>query len=280
MTGLDCIVRTMSRQEVDLAVEWAAREGWNPGLHDAHCFYATDPHGFFVGTLNGEPVGCISAVTYGNFFGFLGFYIVRQEFRGRGFGLKIWQKGMEYLGNRNIGLDGVVAQQPNYKKSGFQLAYRNIRYEGVGKSMSRNDSVELSDLPFDDLVAYDTMFFPTCRKRFLQYWIKQPDCHALGVLKNSKLSGYGVLRPCRNGFKIGPLFADDEHIAEDLFQALASHGAGQSIYLDTPEANAGAISMAQRHGMKVVFETARMYTKNPPNLPLSKIFGVTTFELG
>jgi len=35
----------MSRQELDLAVDWAAAEGWNPGLHDANCFYAIDPTG-------------------------------------------------------------------------------------------------------------------------------------------------------------------------------------------------------------------------------------------
>jgi hypothetical protein len=32
--------------------------------------------------------------------------------------------------------------------------------------------------------------------------------------------------------------------------------------------------------MNVVFETARMYTSDFPQLPLEKIFGVTTFELG
>ncbi len=32
---------------------------------------------------------------------------------------------------RTIGLDGVLAQQENYRKSGFQLAYRNIRYCGT-----------------------------------------------------------------------------------------------------------------------------------------------------
>ena len=32
---------------------------------------------------------------------------------------------------RVIGLDGVVAQQENYRKSGFELAYANIRYGGT-----------------------------------------------------------------------------------------------------------------------------------------------------
>ena len=35
-------IKTMSRQEVDIAIEWAAREGWNPGRHDASCYFTAD----------------------------------------------------------------------------------------------------------------------------------------------------------------------------------------------------------------------------------------------
>ena len=35
----------MSRAEVDLAIDWAAGEGWNPGRHDADCFHGADPGG-------------------------------------------------------------------------------------------------------------------------------------------------------------------------------------------------------------------------------------------
>lgn len=117
-------VRVMTPAEISLSLDWAATEGWNPGKHDAQCFRAADPGGFFIGILRGEPIGCISAVAYDDAFGFIGLYIVKPEFRGMGFGLRLWQHAVAYLGNRNIGLDGVVAQQANYRKSGFRLAYR------------------------------------------------------------------------------------------------------------------------------------------------------------
>jgi hypothetical protein len=60
----------MTRAEIDLGIDWAAAEGWNPGLHDAESFYAADPGGFLVGLLDNEPVGMISAVKYGHSFGF------------------------------------------------------------------------------------------------------------------------------------------------------------------------------------------------------------------
>ena len=52
----DYHIRAMTRDEVDVAVDWAAAEGWNPGLHDADCFYRADPQGFLVGLLDGEPI--------------------------------------------------------------------------------------------------------------------------------------------------------------------------------------------------------------------------------
>jgi hypothetical protein len=40
------------------------------------------------------------------------------------------------------------------------------------------------------------------------------------------------------------------------------------------------MQMVLSMGMKPVFTTARMYTKQAPNLPLDKIYGVTSLELG
>lgn len=276
-------IRKMSRNELDIAIEWAAREGWNPGLYDADCFYKADPNGFLIGLLGDEPISCISSVAYDEKFGFLGFYIVKPEFRGRGYGIQIWKAALEYLKTQNIGLDGVIEQQENYKKSGFKLAYRNIRYQGLGgggKSI-HSDIVKLSESFFDDLKIYDDGLFPASRPQFLRCWINQPKSLALGAFQDKKLVGYSVIRKCREGYKIGPLFADNENLAEKLFQAGSSYvQRGVPIFLDTPEVNVAAVALAKHHNMKMVFETARMYTKEQPSLPLNKIFGVTTFELG
>ncbi len=275
-------VRPMTRAELDLALDWAASEGWNPGLHDAECFYAADPQGFLIGHLGDEAVGCISAVAYDAHFGFLGLYIVRPQFRGKGFGWKLWQAAIAYLGERTIGLDGVVEQQDNYRKSGFHLDYRNIRYQGIaqGRMPSTSAIADLATLPFDEICAYDRGLFPAPRQRFLHCWLSQPQAYAFGARKNGRLAGYGLRRPCRAGYKIGPLFADSPELAEDLFQALTAHIVGTPIFLDIPEINPAAVALAQRHGMNKVFETARMYTRQSPIIAAGKTYGVTTFELG
>jgi GNAT superfamily N-acetyltransferase len=276
-------IRTMTRQEINIAVDWAAAEGWNPGLYDADCFYAADPGGFLVGMLGDEPIATISAVKYGHSFGFIGFYIVKPEYRGKGYGMQIWNAGMELLSGRTIGLDGVIAQQDNYKKSGFALAYSNVRYQGTGGGdyPAGAGIVPLSALVFDDICAYDQAFFPDNRREFLKYWIDRPQSAALGIVRDNKLAGYGVLRICRTGFKVGPLFADSPECAEQLFVALKSHAPESApVFLDIPAVNAAAVDLVNRHNMTVSFETARMYAGKAPDLPINRLFGVTTFELG
>jgi GNAT superfamily N-acetyltransferase len=277
------VIRTMTRAEIDTAVDWAAAEGWNPGLHDADCFHAADPEGFFVGMLGAEAIASISAVKYGDSFGFIGFYIVKPEYRGRGYGSRIWNRAIATLHGRNIGLDGVVDQQENYRKSGFALAYRNIRYQGVGGGTRQhdNDIVPLSTLAFDEIVRYDRAFFPDNRLRFLERWIAQRGVLAVGVLDQRRLAGYGVMRSCRTGYKIGPLFADSPELAERLFGYFrAKVPASVPIFLDVPEINQPALDLVEHHSMSAAFETARMYTGEFPRLPVDRLFGVTTFELG
>jgi ribosomal protein S18 acetylase RimI-like enzyme len=276
-------IKTMKRQEVDIIVDWAAQEGWNPGLHDATCYFCADPNGFFIGLLDDQPIASICAIRYGESFGFLGFYIVKPEFRGKGYGIQIWKAGLNYLEGRNVGLDGVVAQQDNYKKSGFKIAYRNIRYKGVGGGTAQPDSsiTRLSMLPVEAVLSYDRPFFPTPRSQFIHAWINQPDSHALGIMQDGRLAGYGVIRQCRSGCKIGPLFADAPELAERLFLMLRSKAKpSEAVYLDVPELNHAAVALAKRHHMTVSFETARMYTKETPDIPLTRLFGVTSFEIG
>jgi ribosomal protein S18 acetylase RimI-like enzyme len=279
----DYQMRVMARAEFDLAADWAAREGWNPGLDDARCFHAADPRGFFVGVLDGRPIASISVVAYDAAFAFLGLYIVEPEFRGRGFGLRLWRDAMERRARPLTGLDGVVAQQANYAKSGFKLAYRNIRFGGTAPSISadaRHQIVPVACIPFDKLLTYDRAFFPAERPAFLSLWLTPRQGAAFAALDGDRIAGLGAIRACREGFKIGPLYADHEIIAEALFLRLAESAQGGHVFLDVPEPNEAAVRLTRRHGLAPVFETARMYTGSAPDVPIARLFGVTSFELG
>ena len=265
-----------------MAVDWAAAEGWNPGLADAACFALADPQGFLIGELDGSPAATVSCVNYDASFSFLGFYIVREDLRRRGYGLRMWKAAIAHAGKRVIGLDGVVAQQQNYRKSGFKLAYANVRYGGtiVTPDRPQADVVELSKIPLATVEAYDATVFPAPRPAFLRGWINSPGHAGCALVRDGRLAGFGVIRPCRHGYKIGPLVADDRAIAEIMLSALVAKVGGGQIFLDVPGINRDAIALAEDLGLAPVFETARMYTGAIPALQLHRIFGVTTFELG
>lgn len=273
-------VRPMRREELDYAIDLAADEGWNPGVHDATAFWAADPHGFLVGELDGEFVGCISAVAYGDSFGFVGLYIVRPEFRGRGMGYALWQAGMERLKARNVGLDGVVEQQGNYRKSGFALAFRSIRYRGEVSGKRHESAISLADVDMRLLADYDRNCFPEERVNFLDFWLTAPGTTTLAWMENGWLAGFGAIRQCREGYKIGPLFADSRSAAEGLFDSLCASVGSGPVFFDVAEVHEGAVSLAESRGMEKVFETARMYTGGVPDVDASRVWGVTSFELG
>jgi hypothetical protein len=282
MNPADFHIRTMRRDEVAFAIDLAAREGWNPGLHDAECFYAADPNGFLIGELGGEPIGCISVVSYAGRYGFLGLYIVRSEFRGQGYGMRIWEAGMERLRGHNVGLDGVVAQQSNYAKSGFRLAYRNVRFRGVAEATKIHSSIApAAEAPFEAITELDRQTFPEPREAFLRAWLSQSTAGSFVARDGERLTGFTVIRQCREGWKIGPLTAQDPIIARRLYDAACAHApSGDPIFIDVPEANPHSKSFLAALQLTPVFETARMYTGRDPAIELQKLFGVTTFELG
>lgn len=279
VTGLK--IRRMSREEAEFSIEMAAAEGWNPGIHDGELFYEADPEGFFITELEGEPVGCASAVAYDNDFGFLGLYVVKPGLQKKGIGMKLTEKCLEHLGNRNIGLDGVVENEKKYQKvMKFKSSYSNLRFEGRGGGKIPEGLVKIQEVPFEKLLEYDRRMFPAPRPGFLKKWVSQPDSYAFAALEDRNLKGYGVIRKCRAGYKIGPLFADDKNTAEKIFRALRASVPEETIYLDVPEPNKKAMKIAEKYQMNVMFRTIRMYSQKEPDIELDKVYGVTSFELG
>ena len=216
----------------------------------------------------------------------MGFFIVRPDLRGQGIGRDFWYWRRDLLRSRlksdaAIGTDGVFNMQPFYAKGGFEFSHRGLRMEGTGKACETDETlVPLSELPFEQVLTFDQKHFGVSRPGFLEKWIRPKDGLALGALSDDKLVGIGVIRPCRIGFKIGPLFVNDAATADHLYQALSNHASGHPIFLDIPENSPDAVALAERHQLKEVFGCARMYLGLKPTLPWSNIYGITTFELG
>ena len=278
-------VNKISKEQMPFLTQMAKEQGWNPGLDDAEAFYAADPDGFFIAELEGEPIGCISAVSYSDDFGFVGFYVMKKGFEGNYFGSQLALKAMRYLYSKNIGLDGVIERIDNYTRLGFKFAYPNARYEFTVPDVLEHTSCSkirsYSDDLFHAVSQYDTECFPADRSKFLKVWLNAPNSQAKVIIDNGRVRGYSVVRKCDSGYKIGPLFADGMLQADNLFlETISTLPAGEKVFLDIPEINMDAKILTAKYEMTKVFETARMYSREKPNIDLNKVFGITSFELG
>jgi len=272
----------MSIDDMRLTLDWAGAEGWNPGLGDAEPFLAADPEGMLMGVVDGEPAVSIAAVRYGATYGFIGLYICRADYRGHGYGAALARAGLARLEGRVIGLDGVVARIDNYARLGFAPAHRSYRFGGIVDDGGPRDRrvIEIDTTAEGAVIAFDRHFFPAEREAFLRAWLMPgPTRHGLAFVEDGTLTGYGVVRQCGEGAKIGPLFALGAEGADVLFRALATAFDGP-IFLDIPEPNPDGLELAERYSLSTQFETVRMYRGPEPLLPLANIFGITSFELG
>lgn len=281
MTTRSPTIRTMTRADLDRALAWAADEGWNPGLSDAAAFFAADPDGFLLAEIDEDPAASLSIVRFGDGVAFLGLYICRPRYRGRGVGWALWRHGMARLAPRTTGLDGVPAQQANYARSGFVLSHRNLRFSGVVTPGGADRTAPLGPAHLGAAMTLERAATGFDRSPFLRTWLTgDPGRVARVLVRDGALAGLGVLRPCIEGFKIGPLMAADREAAEAVLDGLAVRAGSARLSLDVPEPNGEAMAMATETGLAVDFETARMWRGPAPVQDLARTFGVTTFELG
>ncbi|MHC1726006.1 MAG: GNAT family N-acetyltransferase [Syntrophobacteraceae bacterium] len=274
-------IRPMGERDREAIFSWAAGLGWNPGIRDGECLHATDPDGLFLAELEGAPVGCATAIAYDATFGFIGALMVNPALRGQGYGSALQRHVLDYLGDRNIGLDAMASTREHLLRCGFHLAYRHLRFEGIiGGDSPDSSIVPLSEVPFADICACDAACFPVIRERFLRHWLDAYGAGGFACLRNGRLAGFGVLRPAVRGFRAGPILAGDAETAEKILKAMGTMSGGATVALDVPEPNASAVAIAERLGLERGFDTARLYSRVIPELPLERLFGIASYEFG
>ncbi|KAF9438068.1 hypothetical protein BGZ76_009940 [Entomortierella beljakovae] len=251
----------------ELYYSWANSEHWNPstkGQDVKEVYHKIDSQGFIVGKITNEDgkeetVAIISAVRYGTDQAWIGFYISNPNHRGRGYGLATFNKALEYIGHDrpSVGLDGVMAQVPNYQKSGFNgVGWLNERRHGdivalvegpeqaLAGRIARHEIpglVPLSDdqVDFDQLAGIEKRYTGLDRPGFSKDWglfhtgdaaLKE---HRFGAVvlstdgskdgKSGKpvIQGYACVRPAESSYRVGPLYADTPEIAKQLLVKLA-----------------------------------------------------------
>ena len=215
-------------------IQRAAANDWRPGALDHVSFFAADETGFFVGELNGEPISCMSVLKHAENFAFLGHYVVDEPYRGRGYGVLTWKAALASINESyNTAGDSTEEIFDVYKKRiGFQptwyvqcidLVASKAAFALSGTELSPAVTIQpATKVNFNDLLEYDTHVHVFPRQAFLEKWISAPNCHASVAIRNDgKIVGYTVVRTTLkrgDGWRIGPLFADNTEIARSLYR--------------------------------------------------------------
>jgi hypothetical protein len=284
-------------------------QGWNPGIEafgkGGYSQVIPKEH-ILVGKMDGEIVCCIACPRFGNNFGWIGLYIVREEkMRGLGLGIQMWKAAMEgpLQGCVTIGLDGVLAQQPNYRKSGFiHNPWNIIRHSGtikqilsvLTKSVTTTSSTTHHILPTTDnndfiiqqCIQYDKQIFPDVdRGEFLHRWLVLEKSFAICTRnsEHNQITGFGLIRPAVDGYRIGPLYCNDETIAKQILHELLQHvllkessNDQTKIYIDMPECHA---LFAATINLEAGFTCGRMYWGKPMKEKIEHEFGIVCWEM-
>lgn len=275
----------MSAAEIDELGRWAAAEGWNPGHGDLAVARAFDSEAFVALRRGGEMIGGGSILRYSDVFGFMGLFILRADARGAGLGGAFWRWRLDRLRARlapdaAIGMDGVYAMTPFYRRGGFVDAFRHLRLQGVARGAADPDAVRDPATLIPHICDFDRDVFPTPRASFLAAWIDRPGVQVSGIHGRDGLLACGVARPCVAGYKIGPLFARDPQTAERALRDLFSRISGEQVQIDIPDVNEAAGALASRYGLTEVFGCVRLYRGPRPARACNSIYAVASLEFG
>ena len=290
--------RITSREEFEsIVTSLMFKEKWIVPSNSGASFFASDPSGHYVGELNGKPICCVALLKYDNDFALIGYFIVSKEYRGQGYGKKIFDWALDSAeALSNIGLMSLESLEHMYAKTGFRRQWIANLYEldlavaakALGEITEKPllNVRRIDDVDFQDLLQYDTTVFGYSRPGFLSQWLRIQGSHVRVATNNEGcIVGYTVVYPTltgKFGYKIGPLYADTISIAKMLLKAtldeiLEKEKTSTSVVIDIlPERNKDSIELVEMLHGQLVHACIFMTRNGPSKGCLEKWFGLAS----
>ena len=289
-------IKPLSEADIEFVTEISRKEGFAPGVGDLGIYKNTDKQGLWVGWLHDNPIGCIAGVRYNNDYGFLGLFLVIEQFRGNGFGIQLWKKALSHLSDLPcVGLEAAPERIADYSKWGFEISSKTTRWQLFGNGKLLEDRfgddvlnnysfVEGSSIPQNAVEKFDEKRETTSRPHFLSSWLNHPAGKVIAVIDQDKrCHGFGRIRPCLlqngDGWRIGPLMAETPKLLKILLIKLIYSHPGL-IIIDAPGLNDYASEVFIELGFQSESETFRMYKGSQPPVSMNDVYGLACLELG
>ena len=302
------VVRSATEDDLKVVTRLGVMENWHFNPHDLVCAYAFDPSAFFVGELNGEVISHINAVKYPGHSAYIGTFIVKKEYRGKGYGKQTWDSAWRSLNhNCTVALDGAPGMIANYKSLGFHSVWntssavidltKTIKILSCVTMPPGVSCVPIQTVDFEKIFKYDTSIFGAPRRRLLEKCINLPGSLGWAAVDGKgAVLGYTLIKQviCEAAASIGlsmaPLYADDDITARALLKVAAE------TYLATDAVEGSCFELSYSdggsygdHASRLIMELEtstvylgqRMYTKGtPPGRQINKMYGIfsTAFD--
>ena len=223
-------------------------------MGDIDCFLELDPTAFYVGELNGKPIGTFSVMKYADGYRHVGSNCVEKQYRDHGYGMGL----RDYCLTKSSPIRNISAYAPPVTARMVEKSHNMISRWTVGiydldiakaldALLGDSDCCEvkcLSKINIEDIYNYDTEVFGYNRSKFLQKWLNTPGTHARAAIdKEGSIVGYVAVRMAfihEEGYKIGPLYCEDIEVGKALlkgvFEDIRERGlsTSNSVIIDTP----------------------------------------------
>lgn len=266
--------------------DWALKENWTPSKGSLEPVYAlgTGERGFYALNKSGRTIATLSAIEYPKLKTvFVGFFITDKDFRGQGYGKKLWAKVIGDLQKEGnvISLDCLDHMLPVYQKLGFHKIGYDIVWnyvEGQKQELaelrqelfSTHSLMNTDQATLDAVVTFDSQHLLDSleRKSFLAKWIQKESTQTVVARDtDGNVVGYGVLSKRLTatkgefGYRIGPLVVTNETAGLAILDRLKKMAGTEPVFMDTCESQKVATRLVELSAFKPAAQLNRMSTQ-------------------
>ena len=243
----DPVIRLLSVDDLDAALDLSATAGWNQRLDDWRMLLRLAPSGAFAALADERIVGTAIGIDYGG-FAWIAMMLVNPAHRGRGIGRRLLEAAMGSVpSDRPIRLDATPMGRPLYQQYGFEDEARLTRHV-IPRARPRDVSARLRRLTTTDLqtlAGRDSVVFGGNRQTVLEWALDGAPQYGLVVESEAGPAHYCLGRAGRLVDQIGPVVAGDEEIAQTLVDAALGAAGVRPVAVDAFDAyNMFAASLA------------------------------------
>jgi len=248
--------------------QWCIDEGWNIGIHDSDIYYKIDPIHHYIAKTN-KSVASLSIIKHDHNFFTLGPFIVHKSYRGQGIGEALWHVAMtqmvEEYPDAHIALYAVSEQVDRYRKADFipVLTIQRWYIDSSKLITSRsNQCTSITNKLIPSIGQYYHNNYVTNRDLLFNELLLKPETNGLVFMDDNVIKGFGFIRRCVRGFRIGALVADTPEIAQTLIAGLLEFALGAPVFIDVPGSNSNRINcMNAFHAIRAPHEDTVMMIK-------------------